>query len=685
MESDLDLLASDVRSSVARNGIEKALVDNAEKVAQCALDSPHDFERLVAEWMYQDPETRKLMPSAPKGTDLTKLSFQEARSLRKVTDIDWPSSPESETQVEDRSIIGKIGEVRDKVRTKLGISSSPIKGVVESNGKAVAVYREDRFLNWGRTVEARPEYTFAPQSVVGVQNIVRFAKREGLRVRVAASRHSWSSVFGKNGEVLIALAPKKFAEGGGLHPENPQDVELEAIKFVGERKDNDGREIGLVRIGASATSDHFRAWALREGSNGGNRKWAMRALPVLVEITFGGNISMLCHGSGISSKTTSDLVEEIEFVNARGEVQTVKDPAQLQAAAGCFGLLGIITAITFRVEPLTYANFFPKKIPTLLAVPPLPTTNIPRNQSDFRVDGFAEDELKKSRSDFVADANKYYSEWFWFPFQSECWLNSWDNDGKPDPSGAIYPDAKEVKNQNAQAALGHSFEQTLLRLLPPLKQARILASISMAVLPAGEPLPTPTTEALHFRRGVHRLPVLDMEIEIPLPAQADDPTKPDLSIAQDAWWMAIEEVYGQLPRAPMRTTLEMRIIGDSDAIMSTQRGNKLGTCSIEILTNLLTDRSEWKNFKQAVLDRWASLKDPVSGEPLKIRPHWAKEWEGLSVRGMPVEEYLKTTAYAAEIPLFKERLAEVAKSGGHDISDSYKLFGNDLMSNILSI
>lgn len=220
----------------------------------------------------------------------------------------------------------------------------------------------------------------------------------------------------------------------------------------------------------------------------------------------------------------------------------------------------------------------------MLAAPPLPTTNAPRHQSDFRVDGFSEDELKKARSDFVADASKYFSEWFWFPFQSERWINSWESDGKPDPSGAIYPDAKEVKNQKAQAALGCALENTLLRLIPPLKQARILATITMISLPAGKLLPTPTTEALHFRRALHRLPALDMKIEIPLPARVDDPTKPDLSIAQGAWWMAIEEVYRQLPRAPMRTTLKMRVIGDSDAIMSTQYGNKLGACSMPPLT-----------------------------------------------------------------------------------------------------
>jgi hypothetical protein len=45
---------------------------------------------------------------------------------------------------------------------------------------------------------------------------------------------------------------------------------------------------------------------------------------------------------------------------------------------------------------------------------------------------------------------------------------------------------------------------------------------------------------------------------------------------------------------------------------------------------------------QQVTDRWTSYRSPEKGEPyLNARPHWAKEWQGLTVRGKPIESYLR--------------------------------------------
>src|SRR3712207_502166 len=60
-------------------------------------------------------------------------------------------------------------------------------------------------------------------------------------------------------------------------------------------------------------------------------------------------------------RTLSDLVTEVEFVNGRGELQVVSDPELLAAAAGCFGLLGVVTALTLKLEPMSYAVLRPEK------------------------------------------------------------------------------------------------------------------------------------------------------------------------------------------------------------------------------------------------------------------------------------------------------------------------------------
>ena len=74
----------------------------------------------------------------------------------------------------------------------------------------------------------------------------------------------------------------------------------------------------------------------------------------------------------------------------------------------------------------------------------------------------------------------------------------------------------------------------------------------------------------------------------------------------------------------MRMPLEMRIMGDSDILMAPQRGNKSGTCAIEVLT-LQSCAEIWPAFAQDVLNKWMELRN-FEGHKLNIRSHWAKEW-----------------------------------------------------------
>ena len=61
---------------------------------------------------------------------------------------------------------------------------------------------------------------------------------------------------------------------------------------------------------------------------------------IAVMITYGGSNATICHGAGIRSRSLSDLVLELTFVNVLGELQTVSDPALLKSVGGCFGMLG---------------------------------------------------------------------------------------------------------------------------------------------------------------------------------------------------------------------------------------------------------------------------------------------------------------------------------------------------------
>ena len=69
----------------------------------------------------------------------------------------------------------------------------------------------------------------------------------------------------------------------------------------------------------------------------------------------GGVNGPICHGAGISHKTLSDYVRRIEYVDCNGKLRAVDDPYLIKAAAGAFGLLGVVTHITFELDAMTYA------------------------------------------------------------------------------------------------------------------------------------------------------------------------------------------------------------------------------------------------------------------------------------------------------------------------------------------
>lgn len=132
----------------------------------------------------------------------------------------------------------------------------------------------------------------------------------------------------------------------------------------------------------------------------------------------------------------------------------------------------------------------------------------------------------------------------------------------------------------------------------------------------------------------------------------------------------------------MRVTLEMRLTGSSNVLLAPQRHNDLGTISIEVLTTLNPTPDDWKDFKQQVLDKWASYTD-ADGKPLNIRPHWAKEWQGLKVRGKDVIQYLREDAYAEELQEFVDILSKITSGRGSSLDETRKRFSNPLLEQLI--
>lgn len=195
---------------------------------------------------------------------------------------------------------------------------------------------------------------------------------------------------------------------------------------------------------------------------------------------------------------------------------------------------------------------------------------------------------------------------------------------------------------------------------------------------------TALPNALHYRRAIQNMRVRNLEFQIPLPPDPTDPKKPDLSIARKCWWDVINLVYEAAdesddPSSPMRLVLEMRFLGQSNLVLAPYHGNELGTLSIGVLTipDAVSD-GEWNAFLQKVVDRWVAIADGQN-----VRPHMAKEWDGLKIKGLDARTYLKEHAFKEQVKSFKEISGEIGAEQGWTVEEMRKRFSNELFDKMI--
>lgn len=137
--------------------------------------------------------------------------------------------------------------------------------VVEADGSPVESLEEAKFKNWGKTVKNRPFAVFYPTTKTGLQNAVKFATKHGKRVRCSAYKHSWSSVFSDDDEVLISLLPREVANTlPSIHAPLDPTNEFQFITPVGEAFTDpvDHKLKRHVKIGPAVTNEQFRSWVV---------------------------------------------------------------------------------------------------------------------------------------------------------------------------------------------------------------------------------------------------------------------------------------------------------------------------------------------------------------------------------------------------------------------------------------
>lgn len=660
-----------VEKAVEEKGFEKAFEEYLPQIAYVHFSDKYD-ETLLGERLHglivKDPQLREALDNLP----------QEEKQLLN----DYLEHGEGEgdgfDSLKHEDFVAALSRQQ--------MSGQPMPDIFEEDETSVCCLTQEAFENWGKTVHNAPYLTCIPKTKVGVCNIVKWAKENNKTVRVSGYRHTWSNLYSNDDQVLISILPPSLAlDLPAEHPPIDPNNQLQGIELVGEAFDEGDVRKHLCKIGVATTNEQFRQWCIGLWKEGIQDLWTLPLNVIVTEITFGGSNAPICHGAGWGTQTLSDLVTEIEFVNANGELQTVNDPKQLKVASGCFGLLGVVTSLTLKLDKMTFANMIPVKKPVVLTVPPL-NYNLSLVPGDIDTTDITRDEMEAGWQDFIDRCeNDYYTEWFWYPYQQESWINTWNNDG--DPSKAEdYPSELVGIVEPLLLYILELLNNSLFQILPGKFQARVFGTSAMLAMPdrdPSDPIVTPLIDALHFQRGIHNMRVFDMELEIPIPA--DPSGKPDWTICQKAWWDAINEFYNWSPQndQPMRVALEMRITRDSNVTMAPQYGNSWGTCSIEVLTTGNTNPNDWEDFMQKVADRWNAYSYTDATGTHHVRPHWAKQWQNIEFNRKNAIEYLKTEAYKDRIPEFKAGLQSIAQAGGYTIDDLQDLFSNPTLDDLI--
>ncbi|MER7142784.1 D-arabinono-1,4-lactone oxidase [Streptomyces xanthochromogenes] len=176
--------------------------------------------------------------------------------------------------------------------------------------------------NWAGNVTARPTREVSPASAAELAEAVRRAAEQGLTVKAVGTGHSFTATAATDG---VLIRP---------------DL-LTGIREI-------DRAAMTVTVEAGTPLKRLNAVLAREGLS-------LTNMGDIMEQTVAGATSTGTHGTGRDSASIAAQITALELVTADGSLLTCSEkenPEVFAAARIGLGALGIVTAITFAVEPV---------------------------------------------------------------------------------------------------------------------------------------------------------------------------------------------------------------------------------------------------------------------------------------------------------------------------------------------
>ncbi|MDI3386328.1 D-arabinono-1,4-lactone oxidase [Streptomyces sp. B-S-A8] len=365
----------------------------------------------------------------------------------------------------------------------------------QPNGRSGSTaQRPTPWRNWAGNVVSRPAREVTPASVDELAEALRTAAERGERVKPAGTGHSFTAAAATDG---VLIRPNLL---------------------TGIRKID--REAGTVTVEAGTPLKRLNLALAREGLS-------LTNMGDIMEQTVAGAISTGTHGTGRESGSISAQITALELVTADGTVLTCsakgtpEERAVFAAARIGIGALGVVTAITFAVEPVF-----------LLTAREEPMT-FDKVTTEF---------------DQLFAENEHF-EFYWFPHTGNC--NTKRNNrsaGPENPVGALsgWFEDEFLSNGLFQAvnSLGRAFPGTI----------PAVAKISSKALSAR----TYTDIPYKVFTSPRRVRFLEMEYAVP----------------REALVPALRELKAMVDRSPLRVSfpVEVRTAPADDITLSTASG-----------------------------------------------------------------------------------------------------------------
>jgi len=553
---------------------------------------------------------------------------------------------------------------------------------VPMDGDMEMRYIEETFENWGSTILTNVTVrTFFPRTVLGIQNIVKLAAQEGRRVRASATRHTFNPWLwgvesgmqpgheGHNVDYVIAMLPMEisdhlaYARDPGTWPEDSELVNVEGPLSIWEE---DGEKKAAVRFGAGTLNKHYVEWALANN-------FTLPSNTIMHYMSLGGVMMGTCHGGGIGHQTMADRLLEVTYVDSKGDLITLTDQSHINVFGGSMGMLGIVTSLTYKLDEMSYARFWPQTIKNgLNSILPRPGEAPVPNET-------------------VHWMTHYYSEFIQYPTHHGApgvlWKNTWDNLGKAEDAITLI-DHLEDEFQRDYVFLETVALQGFKTLHENFPSETFLswmfgylvgASSKLAMKDWEEPVTTTATEAMHFQRGLHYLSVRAAEMIVPIPSLEDG--SPDWELVQQVVWdlAAVLEGFESQDKYPVDLAIEDRFMGGTSMLLGAQHGNTY-SLAIEVTSSPLVELELWEEFKEAMASNWPKYKNK-EGEKLSVRPHWAKEFPR-TVNGDSIETYMDSV-YSTQMANYVEGMYELMEFTGGNLTQTLDMFNTKYMDKLM--